>query len=56
MSPFASGFCFARRRAISLGREWTNVQQMNRIVFAFQLLYQLGGTDAGLHLSNSCFL
>ena len=56
MFPFASGFCSARRRAISLGREWTNVQQMNRIVFAFQLLYQLGGTDPGLHLSNSCFL
>ncbi|EFB14932.1 hypothetical protein PANDA_007779, partial [Ailuropoda melanoleuca] len=33
----------------------TNVQQVNRIICALQLLAQLGHTDSGLHLSKSCF-
>ncbi|EAW70303.1 hCG2044152 [Homo sapiens] len=48
-------FAVPKGGTISPGTEWTNVQQVNRIIFAFQLLHQLCHADSGLHLSNSCF-
>lgn len=50
-----SGFCFAKKGLLSPGTKWTDVQQVNRIIFPPQLLCQLCHTVGDLHLLNSCF-